>query len=157
VKIVKTDFPYYMENKMHKKLNFFKKQSDMDMTAHLKRCCGFFLVITWFSFCLVIQVAEAVTYDYDLTGRLVRVDFDNGKYIAYTYDKAGNLLTRACGGIPGDVSTNKTVDLEDAILVLKVTSRIASASASVSGDVNQDNIIGQAEAIYILNKISTPD
>ena len=37
----------------------------------------------------------ATQYQYDALGRLVRVRYDNGKEIAYTYDAAGNRLARA--------------------------------------------------------------
>ncbi|MDQ2901227.1 MAG: RHS repeat protein [Acidobacteriota bacterium] len=36
----------------------------------------------------------AVNYSYDAAGRLAKVDYGNGKSVAYTYDNAGNLLTR---------------------------------------------------------------
>jgi YD repeat-containing protein len=36
----------------------------------------------------------ATQYQYDALGRLVRVRYDNGKEIAYTYDAAGNRLQR---------------------------------------------------------------
>lgn len=44
---------------------------------------------------LVCAVTQAATrYEYDALGRLVRVRYDNGKEIAYTYDAAGNRLQR---------------------------------------------------------------
>jgi uncharacterized protein (TIGR03437 family) len=39
-------------------------------------------------------VAGNVNYTYDVTGRLVQVDFGNGKAIVYSYDPAGNILNR---------------------------------------------------------------
>ena len=41
---------------------------------------------------LSATVAHATTYTYDELDRLVRVDYDNGASITYTYDPAGNLL-----------------------------------------------------------------
>lgn len=38
--------------------------------------------------------AVVVNYSYDTAGRLVRVDYGAGGSITYTYDKAGNLLSR---------------------------------------------------------------
>lgn len=52
------------------------------------------------AFCLAICLAVAcayadqVAYQYDDAGRLVLVDYGNGKTIAYSYDAAGNLLSR---------------------------------------------------------------
>ena len=37
----------------------------------------------------------AVHYSYDQAGRLARVEYANGKSIAYTYDDAGNLMSRS--------------------------------------------------------------
>ena len=34
--------------------------------------------------------AWAITYEYDELGRLVKVTYDNGKYVEYVYDAAGN-------------------------------------------------------------------
>lgn len=39
-----------------------------------------------------------VHYTYDLAGRLIRVDYDNGKTIEYVYDAAGNMLQRSVYG-----------------------------------------------------------
>src|SRR5579871_3150014 len=38
--------------------------------------------------------AAAVNYSYDAGGRLIRVDYGASGSISYTYDKAGNLLSR---------------------------------------------------------------
>ncbi len=43
-------------------------------------------------------VADKVSYSYDDTGRLTKADYGNGKVISYTYDKAGNLLSRTVSG-----------------------------------------------------------
>ena len=44
--------------------------------------------------------ARTINYTYDGAGRLVQVDYGNGKRITYTYDKAGNLLRREVVGGP---------------------------------------------------------
>jgi uncharacterized protein (TIGR03437 family) len=41
-----------------------------------------------------IASADRITYTYDTAQRLTRVDYANGTSVAYTYDKAGNLLSR---------------------------------------------------------------
>jgi YD repeat-containing protein len=38
--------------------------------------------------------ADVVNYGYDDAGRLARVDYPSGASILYTYDNAGNLLSR---------------------------------------------------------------
>ena len=42
--------------------------------------------------------ADVVHYTYDDAGRLARVDYPSGASIIYTYDPAGNLLSRAVNG-----------------------------------------------------------
>ncbi len=52
-------------------------------------------MIRFAAFVLTTAVAfGAVNYSYDAAGRLAKVDYGNGKSIAYTYDNAGNLLSR---------------------------------------------------------------
>ena len=48
-------------------------------------------------FCIFIVPhanADTVNYTYDDAGRLIKVEYEDGKVINYTYDKAGNLLQR---------------------------------------------------------------
>lgn len=45
--------------------------------------------------------AAHVTYAYDELNRLVRVDYGDGRAIAYTYDKNGNLLNRSVAASAG--------------------------------------------------------
>jgi uncharacterized protein (TIGR03437 family) len=44
---------------------------------------------------LSLPLFAAATYSYDAAGRLVIVTYANGSTISYTYDKAGNLLSRS--------------------------------------------------------------
>jgi YD repeat-containing protein len=37
--------------------------------------------------------AWAVTYEYDALGRVTKVTYDNGSYVIYAYDAAGNRYT----------------------------------------------------------------
>jgi YD repeat-containing protein len=55
----------------------------------------------WAAFSLLLTLygvpftmAGSVNYSYDDAGRLVAADYGNGKKIAWTYDKNGNLLKR---------------------------------------------------------------
>ena len=46
--------------------------------------------------------AGVVNYAYDDAGRLTRVDYPSGASILYTYDNAGNLLSRTVNGPSGN-------------------------------------------------------
>ncbi len=63
--------------------------------------------------------------------------------------------------IPGDVSGDNKVQLDDAILALKVLAglrpEICSACISSGVDVNGDSRIGIEEVIYVLQKIATDE
>lgn len=39
---------------------------------------------------MVATPAWAITYEYDALGRIVRVNYDDGSYVIYSYDAAGN-------------------------------------------------------------------
>lgn len=63
----------------------------------------------------------------------------------------------ASGALPlkGDVDNSGNITLQDAIMALKITSRMnTGAQVYTSAEVNGDNKIGIAEAIYILQCIS---
>ncbi|MFO0350437.1 MAG: Ig-like domain-containing protein, partial [Alphaproteobacteria bacterium] len=58
----------------------------------------------------------ATQYEYDALGRLVRVRYDNGKEIAYTYDAAGNRLqrvVRTAGANRAPIANPDTVSLPE--------------------------------------------
>ncbi len=65
------------------------------------------------------------------------------------------LLSTVCAEVPeGDVDGNLTVDLKDAVLVLKVLSGNAVRGLTLEADVNGDNKIGAPEAAYVLRTLS---
>jgi YD repeat-containing protein len=66
--------------------------------------------LIYFLFFTSISAAGAVTYSYDAAGHLSKIDYGNGTVINYTYDKAGNLLSRvvSSGGGPSVISTLPT-------------------------------------------------
>jgi len=45
-------------------------------------------------FFLTAAAFGATNYSYDAAGRLTKVDYGGGKTLTYTYDSAGNLLSR---------------------------------------------------------------
>ncbi|MDQ6704751.1 MAG: RHS repeat protein [Acidobacteriota bacterium] len=77
----------------------------------------------------------AVNYSYDGAGRLAKVDYGNGKSIAYTYDKAGNLLSRTAisGGSLPSKDQPSSVKKQSTPRV----SRIEPASGKVSPNGSQ--------------------
>jgi YD repeat-containing protein len=46
-------------------------------------------------FTVWLGAADTMKYRYDAAGRLVQVDFGEGKRIEYVYDRAGNVLSRS--------------------------------------------------------------
>ncbi|MCP4106292.1 MAG: hypothetical protein GY749_12255 [Desulfobacteraceae bacterium] len=56
--------------------------------------------------------------------------------------------------VPGDINSDKTSDLSDAILSLKLLSGIVINDIYADADVDYDKKIGLEETVYILQKIS---
>ncbi len=58
--------------------------------------------------------------------------------------------------LPGDINDDSTVDLRDAILILKILAGIDTGDAviNLNADVNGDGKIGMEEVIYILGNVS---
>jgi hypothetical protein len=94
-------------------------------------------------------------YFYDEMNRLTRVEPSNGTVIVYEFDSAGNRLLKQSGFL-GDIDEDGTVSLADAILVLKISSGadVSAHSISTITEVNADNKIGFAEALFILQKMA---
>ncbi len=112
--------------------------------------------------CFICTAAAAATYTYDELNRLTKVVYGSGSdgtlsYIEYTYDTAGNItLISSLGNILyGDVDNNRTVDLADAIMSLRiVTGQSVSPPNVRKAAINNDQRIGPEETIYIMKKIS---
>ena len=103
-----------------------------------------------------------ITYQYDSLNRLVKVRYEGGAAIAYSYDPAGNRLGRRVilngQSLMADLNDDETVSLTDAILALKVLSGldavgIRSGYAASGADVGGNLKIGPEEVIYILQKV----
>lgn len=61
-------------------------------------------------------LAGTVKYKYDGAGRLIRIEYDNGVTIRYTYDKMGNRLTESVLNeeTAGDVPSKLGASIESA-------------------------------------------
>ena len=57
--------------------------------------------------------APAEIYRYDVVGRLIKVAYDDGSGISYTYDNNGNLLLVESREVASDINANGRVELSD--------------------------------------------
>ena len=62
--------------------------------------------------------------------------------------------TDPCGNLIGDIDSNGTIDLQDAIRALQILAGLKPADINQYSDINEDDKIGIQEAIYILQTIS---
>jgi len=74
---------------------------------------------------LAVASAQAVTYEYDAAGRLVKVVYDNGMETRYTYDLNGNMIGRKTDAV-------NTVDEEGAPAKASVSPQPSSEMASIT-------------------------
>jgi YD repeat-containing protein len=51
-----------------------------------------FVILALVLTALCPSFAGAANYTYDALNRLIRVDYDNGTYVEYSYDEVGNRL-----------------------------------------------------------------
>ncbi len=58
-----------------------------------------FLVTIFIFVTSISGLSGTITYTYDDAGRLIKVDYGDGKSISYTYDNNGNLLERETKGV----------------------------------------------------------
>jgi YD repeat-containing protein len=86
----------------------------------MKRSMQILCVIVCF---VALHQAHAYTVDYiyDNAGRLIKVDYGNGKTIEYSYDKAGNLLKREMkeGQAPWEGAYDTLFDSPDDLALLR--------------------------------------
>lgn len=119
-------------------------------------CAIWFLCLLTF----ILTVSEAseytTSYTYDPLGRLIQADFDDGRFILYEYDKAGNLMSKVFGGpsTTCDVFVDDVIDLKDAIAALQAADGLAPEGIHTVADVDQDERIGVAEAICVLQTVA---
>ena len=72
-------------------------------------------------------------YSYDAAGRLVKADYGNGSVVLYTYDKAGNLLSRLVQNAGPTITSVNTAFAgpsiaQNAWIAIKGTNLVPSAS-----------------------------
>lgn len=97
-----------------------------------------------------IQITETLS-----AGAYTWTVFAMGSNNAETVTDAWSFSVEVEGVLPGDLDSNTTVDLADAILALQVASDISNGSmVNINSDVNGDGKIGLAETIYILQKVA---
>ena len=106
--------------------------------------------------------SATLSYQYDNLNRLIRVHYEGGTVITYSYDAAGNRLSMdiVVNGMPlmGDLDDDGFINLGDAIVALQVLSNVETtirSNYSTSGaDIGGNQKIGLEEVIYILQKVS---
>ena len=91
------------------------------------------LRVAWLAALLVavvasVALAASVTYTYDTLDRVIRAVYTDGTVITYTYDAAGNILTRAVGIGGASLPTVATGS----------PSAVASAGATLNGAVSSN-------------------
>jgi len=95
----------------------------------------------------------------DDSGNWTLPGFVNGPHVTATAtDSAGNTSEFSAFAVPkgeGDINGDGYINLEDAVLVLRILADFHSSEAVIrEADVNGDNLIGVEEASYILNMVS---
>ena len=108
----------------------------MSRNTHVLLVIGFLLVLLishW-------VFAASVQYTYDSLNRLIRVEYDNGAFIEYEYDAAGNRTAKvvsAVAGCPGDLDHDGDVDGSDLAEYIEDTT--VMSLSDFAGDFGKDN------------------
>jgi YD repeat-containing protein len=115
---------------------------------------------------IIVPVAgrcHTVTYGHDASGRLTSVRYGNGFEAVYSYDPEGNRLSMAArncvAGMPGDVSGDCAVTLEDAVLAARVMAGGPGAAPGAgylggTRDADGDLALTPADTLYILEAVA---
>lgn len=56
--------------------------------------------------------------------------------------------------VPGDLNGDDLIDLSDLVLALQIQTGFHIDLPAAHGDVNNDGVIGMAEILYILNRLT---
>jgi YD repeat-containing protein len=124
-----------------------------------------FVVVVLLGWMLLPLTSHSTTiiYQYDRLNRLTSVRYEGGSFISYTYDPAGNRLSRTISAVvlpvKGNINEDELVNLADAILGLQILSGLKPAGirsdyAGSGADIGNNLKIGLEEAIYILQKVA---
>ncbi|MBI4558377.1 MAG: hypothetical protein HY706_12420 [Candidatus Hydrogenedentes bacterium] len=87
--------------------------------------------------------AAAEQYRYDAQGRLIKVVYDDGMSIAYTYDANGNLLQeKRASAATGDIDGDSEVNAVDVQLVINAALgiNIGPLNADIDSSGNVDAV-----------------
>ena len=103
-----------------------------------------------------------ITYGQETTWSVTLSDLSQGEnaITLKANDPAGNESTITTAitfskAIPGDINDDKNVNIMDAIIALRLTSRLPvdpAVTMNIDADVNNDTRIGMEEVIYIMQK-----
>jgi len=101
-------------------------------------------------------VGMSTTTSYSDTGLTAATTYS---YTVSAYDAADNNSAQstaisATTVLPGDVTNDGQIDLKDAICALQVIGGYTNISVNIGSNVNNNNRIGLAEAIFILNSVA---
>jgi len=99
----------------------------------------------------------STTTSYSDTGLTAATTYS---YTVSAYDAADNnsaqstTISATTTVLPGDVTNDGKIDLKDATCALQVIGGYANISVNIGSNVNNNNRIGLAEAIFILNSVA---
>ena len=106
----------------------------------------FFVVII--TFVISTTVAYATDYEYDDLDRLIKVDYDDGETVIYTYDSAGNII---------NIQKSKNFDINDdgIIDMLDIVMVAQNYNTTITDyDLNDDGRVNLFDLILIAKQIA---
>lgn len=121
-------------------------------------------IVVIVSVCCISLKANATSYIYDSLNRLTNVSYDNGNYISYTYDPAGNIVgvevsdTTTPDLEVEDFNGDATIDLQDTILALQVlTGQEPASLVDNYSTIHNGEQIDIAKVVGILSQMAVGD
>ena len=113
-----------------------------------------FILSILFYFFVSLSFAGTTTYQYDDLNRLIRAQYPDSKVVQYTYDAAGNRVSKVIRGggfSPGDANGDGSTNVQDVIGIINVI--LDTGTASGSPDCNEDGSVNVLDVICVINKI----
>jgi YD repeat-containing protein len=113
-----------------------------------------FILSILFCFFVSLSFAGTTAYQYDDLNRLIRAQYPDGKVIEYTYDAAGNRVSKVITGggfSPGDANGDGSINVQDVICIINVI--LDTGTASGNPDCNNDGDVNVLDVICVINKI----